>query len=128
MTTDWKVKDLTSYSVGQWEPNYDRRVFKSNKELHLFVQNVKQEDAEGLSDTEPTMIKIVELTKLPKKIMYMRILQLFLFLVFPFSLLAQDNLIINTANRQTQSLNGKWHYIIDPYETGFYNYRFKEKR
>lgn len=57
----------------------------------------------------------------------MRILQLFLFLVFPFSLLAQDNLIINTANRQTQSLNGKWHYIIDPYETGFYNYRFKEK-
>lgn len=67
MATHWKVKDLTSYSVGQWEPNYDRRVFKSNKELHLFVQNVKQEDAEGLSDTEPTMIKIVELTKLPKK-------------------------------------------------------------
>lgn len=28
--------------------------------------------------------------------------------------------------RHTFSLNGTWQYIIDPYETGFYNYRFKE--
>lgn len=37
----------------------------------------------------------------------------------------QNNLIINTHNRQTTSLNGKWHYIIDQYETGYYDYRYK---
>lgn len=40
---------------------------------------------------------------------------------------AQNDLITNTAARQSLSLNGKWEYIIDPYETGFYDYRFKER-
>lgn len=40
---------------------------------------------------------------------------------------AQDNLITNTQGRETISLNGTWYYIIDPYDTGFYNYRFKER-
>ncbi len=35
-----------------------------------------------------------------------------------------QNLIINTTNRENTSLNGKWHYIIDPYETGYYDYRY----
>ncbi len=43
------------------------------------------------------------------------------------TLFAQDNLIINTQGRNTVSLNGDWHYIIDPYETGFYNYRYGER-
>lgn len=43
-------------------------------------------------------------------------------------LYAQDNLITNTQGRETVSLNGTWHYIIDPYETGFYDYRYREKR
>lgn len=34
-----------------------------------------------------------------------------------------QNLLINTSNRNTKSLNGNWHYIVDPYETGYYNYR-----
>ncbi len=34
-------------------------------------------------------------------------------------------LITNTLNRQTFSLNGTWNYIIDPYETGYYNYRYE---
>ncbi|MCK5638895.1 MAG: beta-glucuronidase, partial [Flavobacteriaceae bacterium] len=42
----------------------------------------------------------------------------------PFVSLSQD-LIINTMNRNTTSLNGTWHYIVDPYETGYYNYRYK---
>lgn len=25
--------------------------------------------------------------------------------------------------RQTTSLNGKWHYIVDPYDTGYFDYR-----
>jgi beta-glucuronidase len=40
---------------------------------------------------------------------------------------AQEPLITNIAGRQQQSLNGRWQYIIDPYETGFYNYRWKER-
>jgi beta-glucuronidase len=39
---------------------------------------------------------------------------------------AQDNLINNAFNRQALSLNGTWQYIVDPYETGFYDYRYKE--
>ena len=42
---------------------------------------------------------------------------------FSISLYAQSNLIINTQNRETTSLNGHWNYIIDQYENGFYNYR-----
>lgn len=33
--------------------------------------------------------------------------------------------IQNIDNRSTTSLNGKWNYLIDPYETGYYDYRYK---
>ena len=36
----------------------------------------------------------------------------------------QEPLIINTYNRETTSLNGNWKYIVDPYENGYYNYRY----
>lgn len=39
---------------------------------------------------------------------------------------AQDSLITNVPARGALSLNGKWQYIVDPYETGFYDYRYKE--
>lgn len=32
-----------------------------------------------------------------------------------------------TSRTNTTTLNGNWEYIIDPYETGFYNYRFEEQ-
>ena len=32
-------------------------------------------------------------------------------------------LITNMPNRSTQSLDGEWHYIIDPYQNGYYDYR-----
>ena len=32
-----------------------------------------------------------------------------------------------TSRNNTTSLNGNWEYIIDQYETGFYDYRFEEK-
>ena len=38
-----------------------------------------------------------------------------------------QTLLTNVYGRETTSLNGTWQYIIDPYETGFYDYRFKEK-
>jgi len=43
------------------------------------------------------------------------------------NLWSQDTnaLLINTHNRKTTSLNGSWHYIVDPYENGYYNYRYE---
>lgn len=41
------------------------------------------------------------------------------------SIFAQDNLLVNVYNRATTSLNGDWKYIIDPYENGYYNYRYE---
>jgi beta-glucuronidase len=38
---------------------------------------------------------------------------------------AQYPQIINIQNRDTTSLNGKWKYIVDPYENGYYNYRYQ---
>jgi beta-glucuronidase len=51
-----------------------------------------------------------------------------LFILITYTMLgnAQDNLITNIGARKSVSLNGTWQYIIDPYETGFYDYRYKE--
>ncbi len=39
--------------------------------------------------------------------------------------IAQENLIVNVYNRHSTSLHGQWNYIIDPYENGYYNYRYE---
>jgi len=46
-------------------------------------------------------------------------------LITPLLSYSQEGLISNTFNRNTTTLNGTWHYIVDPYETGYYNYRFE---
>lgn len=33
--------------------------------------------------------------------------------------------IVNILGRNTFSLNGKWNYIVDPYENGYYDYRYE---
>lgn len=43
---------------------------------------------------------------------------LLLLLICTTSVKSQDIVISNIANRHTESLNGKWKYIIDLYETG----------
>ena len=53
---------------------------------------------------------------------------LFLFFICNFiQSFSQDPLITNFPSRKKQSLNGKWQYIIDPYGTGFYDYRLQER-
>ncbi|WP_075602666.1 glycoside hydrolase family 2 protein [Saccharicrinis aurantiacus] len=49
------------------------------------------------------------------------------FLVFMMatSLLASDALLQNNYLRKGLTLNGKWNYIVDVYETGYYNYRWE---
>ena len=54
------------------------------------------------------------------------LLTLLLFVTSSAVLSAQD-LLTNVYGRDTYSLNGEWQYIIDPYETGYFDYRFKEK-
>ena len=49
----------------------------------------------------------------------------FLAILLPFQAFSQSSLINNVHNRDTTSLNGTWRYIIDPYENGFYNYRYQ---
>jgi beta-glucuronidase len=44
-----------------------------------------------------------------------------LFILIPVVAQSQG-LLINTAGRHTTSLNGRWNYIVDPYETGYYNF------
>ncbi|MEP6912270.1 MAG: hypothetical protein ABI923_05925, partial [bacterium] len=34
-------------------------------------------------------------------------------------------LITNIEGRHTIDLNGRWQTIIDPYETGYYDYRYQ---
>ncbi len=41
---------------------------------------------------------------------------------------AQTPLITDIPARKSLSLNGKWQYIVDPYETGSYDYRWKERK
>ncbi len=48
----------------------------------------------------------------------------FFFLLLIIGANAQTNAITNVANRNTTSLNGKWKYIMDPYETGYYDFRY----
>ena len=52
-------------------------------------------------------------------------LLIFLSALFIYNLTGQDDLLINTYNRPCLSLNGEWSYIVDPYENGYYNYRYQ---
>ncbi len=51
-----------------------------------------------------------------------------LLMMFAASLLVitinSQEFLTNTFNRNVTSLNGTWNYIVDPYEMGYYNYRY----
>ena len=52
---------------------------------------------------------------------------LYLFLLFPVQMLfgqtTGEPLVQNVYQRNIQRLNGYWNYLVDPLETGYYNYR-----
>ena len=54
------------------------------------------------------------------------ILLLILFVLSQITFSQQSDLMTNIEGRKTTSLNGYWKIIIDPYENGFYNYRYEE--
>ena len=62
----WKVLNLTTESIGEWEPNYDISLWEKQKKLHVFLQNVNQIDGEGLAKSDPSMVRVLEVNQLPK--------------------------------------------------------------
>ncbi|WP_308366344.1 MULTISPECIES: glycoside hydrolase family 2 TIM barrel-domain containing protein [unclassified Microbulbifer] len=59
--------------------------------------------------------------------MIKKLLSFFAITLIALDSTAMEKLIVNTDSRESISLNGTWHYIVDPYETGFYTYRYKER-
>src|SRR5215203_3386625 len=57
--------------------------------------------------------------------MKLLILVIVLLAVVPCLQAQQTALIANTEGRKTVSLDGRWQYIVDPYESGYYNYRYQ---
>ena len=53
------------------------------------------------------------------------VLTILLLVLVPYVQAQQLDLIANTDGRKTISLDGKWQAIVDPYESGFYNYRYQ---
>lgn len=51
--------------------------------------------------------------------------QLLLLTCLILSLQINAQTITNVYGRSTFTLNGKWNYIIDPYENGYYDYRYE---
>jgi len=49
----------------------------------------------------------------------------FLLALVPCVRAQQVALITNTEGRKTMSLDGQWHVIVDPYESGYYDYRYQ---
>jgi unsaturated rhamnogalacturonyl hydrolase len=63
----WKLADLLQTSTGSWEPTYDIELWKEQKQLHLFVQDVLQGDGEGVLKVEPQPVRVVEWLPLATK-------------------------------------------------------------
>ena len=61
----WELQDVSQFTVGQWEPNFDKELWKQKKELHIFSQNVSQADGEGLAKVAPQPVQVIALKKLP---------------------------------------------------------------
>lgn len=58
----WSLRDLTGTSVGAWEPSYDTELWKRSGQLHLFVQEVRQVDGEGMAAVAPSTVRVLEWT------------------------------------------------------------------
>lgn len=59
-SNNWQIEDLTSDSVGDWEPSYDTELWKDKNMLNLYLQNVTQVDGEGKAESKPTAVKVLQ--------------------------------------------------------------------
>ncbi len=56
----WELHDLTTYSVGSWEPSYDTELWNQTRRLNIFVLHTEQADSEGKTNFPAQMIKVLE--------------------------------------------------------------------
>lgn len=56
----WTVRDLTSFPVDAWEPSFDPERWKTDQQLHLFVQRTVQGDGEQIGDISPQPVYVLE--------------------------------------------------------------------
>jgi len=56
----WTAADLTTSTVGNWEPSYDTERWKKEGMLSLFVQRTGQGDGETLENLAPQPVYLVE--------------------------------------------------------------------
>ena len=60
----WMFSDLTDFSVEAWEPSHDTELWKSRRQLHLFVQkNGTRRRRKNLVEQEPTSVYVLEKIK-----------------------------------------------------------------
>lgn len=60
--SDWQICDVTDYSVGAWEPTFDRNLWNRSGRINIFAQPTMQGDGERVvSGTPPSMISVIEL-------------------------------------------------------------------
>lgn len=57
---EWQVKDLTDFAVHAWEPSHDTELWKTKKQLHIYVQDTRQGDGEKQVETEPQTVYVLE--------------------------------------------------------------------
>ncbi|MGM9478373.1 BNR repeat-containing protein [Pedobacter sp. GSP4] len=57
---NWKIKDLTETSVGDWEPSYDTERWKNKNILSLYLQHVTQVDGEGRANQAATPVQVLD--------------------------------------------------------------------
>ncbi len=51
---EWRVDDLTDFSVDAWEPSLDMNLWNNQHKLHIFVQTSHQGDGEKIAETKET--------------------------------------------------------------------------
>ncbi len=61
---EWKVIDITDFSLNAWEPSYDSELWKKSRKLHIFIQETKQGDGERTIESDPTDVYVLELNSL----------------------------------------------------------------
>lgn len=64
---DQSIEDLTSFSVGAWEPTFDTELWRNKKHLNVFVQKVTQIDGEGKANVAPEKVQILDINLLEKQ-------------------------------------------------------------
>jgi hypothetical protein len=67
---NWEVKDLSTATLGSWEPSYDTELWKKKGILALYIQKVVQLDLEGRATVDPTPVQVLEYKFIKEKESY----------------------------------------------------------